>query len=238
MGRGERASWFRVTSMSGRSSQNGHHSFARKHEGKIMLPSESFKMRASLIRGFLNVTANVENAIKVNNLSPENRTTVTEGKGSWSKQELWMAAKIVSQFNFITAFELSLKLLLRIAEDSVKPTHNLTQLYDSFLEPAKGALETLFETHVLASMLVVGRAFRTGTTPSSQDEVHIHSLRDFCAYCDGEAKFFTSRYAYENIETDKYLHFIYDIGGLLSFLDEVEQVTIERWKAVSRSPLI
>ena len=39
-----------------------------------MLPSESFRMRASLIKEFLNVTENVENVIEVKKLSPEDRT--------------------------------------------------------------------------------------------------------------------------------------------------------------------
>ena len=194
-----------------------------------MLPSESFRMRASLIKGFLNVTENVENVIKANKFSPEDRTVVMNGKGSWSNQELWMAAKIVSQFNFITAFELALKFLLRITADTVKRTHSLVQLYDSFQEHEKTDLETLFDTHVLTSGLIVGRAFQTGTVPNSQDEVPIHNLRDFCGYCDREAKFFTSRYAYEDLETDKYLHFIYDVRGLLAFLNEVEKITIKHW---------
>ena len=195
-----------------------------------MLPSESFRMRASLIKGFLNVTENVENVIKANKYSPEDRTVVMNGKGSWSNQELWMAAKIVSQFNFITAFELALKFLLRITTDTVKRTHSLVQLYDSFQEHEKTELETLYDTHVSTSGLIVGRAFQTGATPNSQDEVPILSLRDFCRYCDQEAKFFTSRYAYENLETDKNLHYIYDMRGLLDFLNEVEKITIKHWK--------
>ena len=43
-----------------------------------MLPSESFRMRVSLIKEFLNVTENVENVIEVKKLSPEDRTVATD----------------------------------------------------------------------------------------------------------------------------------------------------------------
>ncbi len=69
-----------------------------------MLSPESFRMRASLIKGFLNVTENVENVIKGKKFTPEDRTATNDRKGNWRKQELWMAAKIVSQFNLYQEF--------------------------------------------------------------------------------------------------------------------------------------
>ena len=188
-------------------------------------------MRASLIKGFRNVTENVENVVRKMKFSPDDRTPINDGKGNWSRQELWMAAKIVSQFNFFTAFELALKFLLRVTKKGPAGGHNhdFTQLYDALLGNEKSELETLFSPLVLAPGLKLGRAIQTGTTPNSQKETFIKSLRDFCAYCDKEAKFFKSRYAYENVESDNYLHFINDISGLITFLDKVEQVTRERW---------
>ena len=164
-----------------------------------MLSPESYRMRASLIKGFRNVTENVENVIRKMKFSSEDRTPINDGQGNWSRQELWVAAKIVSQFNFFTAFELTLKFLLRITKKGPAGGHNLTQLYDALLDNEKSELETLFSTLVLAPGLKVGRAIRTGTTPNSQNEILIKCLRDFCAYCDEEAKFFKSRYAYENV---------------------------------------
>ena len=199
-----------------------------------MLSPKSFRMRASVITGFLNVAKNVERVIENQGFSPEDTTRVDEGKGSWSNQELWMAAKIVSQFNFITAFELALKRLLSITEDNVRPIHDLTALYDALRNEHKIKLETLFDTHVLTAGLLIARASPIGTNPNPQDGNPINSLRDFCAYCCREAKFFMSRYAHENIEKGDYLHFIRDINGLLTFLDKVDEFTIELWRRSSK----
>ena len=200
-----------------------------------MLSSKSFRLRASLIRGFRNVTYNVEKIIEAKNFSPEDLTTVSDG--NWSKQELWMGAKLVSQFNFITAFELQLKLLLSITKDGVGHTHNLAKLYDALREDEKGKrmelaqmLETLFSNDVLAPGLALGRASPTGTASNPRKEVLVNNLRDFCEYCDREAEFMTNRYAYEKVETNDYLHFIGDMGGLVTFLDNVGQFTAQCWK--------
>lgn len=193
-----------------------------------MLSPESFRLRASLIGGFRNVTYNVEKIIEAKNFSPEDLTTVNDG--NWSKQELWIGARLVSQFNFITAFELQLKLLLSITKDGVVYTHNLAKLYDALREEEKGKLETLFSNDVLAPGLALGRASPTGTASNPQKEVTVNTLRDFCEYCDKEAEFITNRYAYEKVETNNYLHFIGDMGGLLTFLDNVGQFTAQRWK--------
>ena len=134
-----------------------------------MLPSKGFRMRASLIKGFSNVTVNVENLIKAKNLTPEDRTIVNDGKGTWSRQELWVAAKIISQFNFFTSFELALMLLLSITNDRVGRIHKLNRLYDALPEDVRGELETLFSSHVLDIGLVVGRAFTTGNDPELRE---------------------------------------------------------------------
>lgn len=193
-----------------------------------MLSSESFRLRASLIGGFRNVTYNIEKMIGAKNFSPDDLTTVNDK--NWSKQELWIGAKLVSQFNFITAFELQLKLLLSITKDGVVHTHNLAKLYGALREDEKGKLETLFSNDVLAQGLALGRASPTGTASHPQKEVLVNNLRDFCKYCDREAEFTTNRYAYEKLETNNYLHFIRDMGGLVIFLDNVGQFTVQCWK--------
>ena len=130
-----------------------------------MLSPESLRMRLSLAKGFSNVTRNVENVIRQKNLSPEDPTLVTEG--NWSGQELWIAAKIVSQFNFITSLELSLKSLLSIDKDMVKRNHSLVQIYCALQKEVRDDLESLFSAHVNSS-LVLGRAYQTGSTPAEQ----------------------------------------------------------------------
>ena len=193
-----------------------------------MLSSKSFRLRASLIGGFRNVTYNVEKIIEAKNFSPEDSTTVNDG--NWSKQELWIGARLVSQFNFITAFELQLKLLLSITKDGVVHIHNLAKLYDALREDEKRRLETLFSNDVLAPGLVLGRASPMGTAPIPRKEVLVNNLRDFCEYCDEEAEFITNRYAYEKVETNNHLHFIGDMGGLVTFLDNVGHFTAHCWK--------
>ena len=67
-----------------------------------MLSSKSFRLRASLIRGFRNVTYNVEKIIEAKNFSPEDLTTVSDG--NWSKQELWMGGEACQSIQFHHSF--------------------------------------------------------------------------------------------------------------------------------------
>ncbi len=193
------------------------------------LSSESYRMRLSLAKGFSNVTRNIENMIRDAGWLPEDQEPNNYGNGNWSGQEIWMSAKIVSQFNFIISLELSLKALLVVTVGPTKSTHTLARLYKSLRKEEKNVLEELFSTHV-GSDLVMGRAFQTGTMPESQASVLVNNFHDFCNYCDSEAKFHIGRYAYESVEKRGYIHFIRELDALLVFLDMVERLVIDRWK--------
>ncbi len=186
-------------------------------------------MRLSLAKGFSNVTKNIENMIREIEWLPEDQEPNDHGNGNWSGQELWMAAKIVSQFNYIVSLELSLKSLLIVTVGSTEHIHTLSRLYESLRVKEKNELEKLFSTHV-GSGLVMGRAFQTGSMPESQESVQVNDFHDFCKYCDSEAKFYSSRYAYESIDRQTYIHFIRELDALLLFVDKMEELVIDRWK--------
>lgn len=195
----------------------------------MKLSSGSYRMRLSLAKGFSNVTRNIEAMVREVGWSPEDQKPIEHGNANWSGQELWMAAKLVGQFNFITSLELSLKSLLSITAGSTRSTHSLACIYESLHKEERRELEGLFFKHV-GSSLVMGRAFQSGTMPESQGGILVNNFHDFCKYCDREAKFYSSRYAYESIEENTYIHFIRELDALLVFLDKTEELVADTWK--------
>lgn len=200
------------------------------------LPPDGFRMRASLIAGFRHVAENLDRMIDELQFSSEDESIVPSDRGVWTRQYMWMSARIVEQFNFFISFELALKFLFTLAgKDPRRYKHKTYDLYRCLPDAVAKQLDALFTTHALP--LEVGRALLRGRTANPEDASKkatlMTSLGDFCRYCDEESEFAEIRYGYEKVEQDGYLHFIRDMKGLLKFLDEVETLTNGYWVQVT-----
>ena len=199
------------------------------------LPPDGFRMRASLIAGFRHVAENLDRMIDQLQFSSEDESIVPSNQGVWTRQGMWMSARIVEQFNFFISFELALKFLLTLTGKDPRLNHKTYGLYRCLPDAVAKQLDALFTTHALP--LEVGRALLRGRIANPEDASKMAtlmtSLGDFCRYCDEESKFAEIRYGYEKVERDGYLHFIRDLKGLLKFLHEVETLTNEYWVRVT-----
>ena len=182
---------------------------------------------------FCRIAERIEKDIAQFGLDPDDDSVVEDTDGRINK-EMWVSLKTVSHYNLGIALELTLKLLLHLAEIKFEHTHLLSVLFNLLPEEQKNrltiAFKTLWDTAEGGGtwIIALGNNKSNDQLPSPENRP-LDELTDYLEYFDNDVRLWQKRFSYEDIESGKFRHYFTDISVfvdlVLVVLDELNELT-------------
>lgn len=147
----------------------------------------------------------------------------------------WMSMKAVSHFNLGIALELLLKfLLLSNSKEFKKRGHTLVALHDLLPPRIAKQLEDTYQKcfqrsggFKMAATITIDK----GKMPPKLRNRDISTIRGILEYFDRDRLYAERRYAYEDLERGKWLHFIDDISAFTLLVETVTGEVIDDYES-------
>ena len=185
-------------------------------------------------RAFRQCAMLIEEEIDRLGVEPGDASPVGGARG-WPSHSVWESLKTASHFNLAIALELRLKCLLRLHD--IQPLkdrsgHCLAKLYEQFGvsdSATEDRLERMFLQAITDRPLTLLAFLSTDTPerPEPPGERELGKLIDFFSYLDEDAELWKRRYSWESADSNRWQHYIDDLGGLFDFLDASEALATE-----------
>ena len=137
------------------------------------------------------------------------------------QSDRWFSLKAMSHFNLGISLELLLKFLLACEKRSVSHDHLLARLYGGLPPDTKLRIQHTYNT--LEHELVL-RAFAFGEreeAPAPPRNRKLNTVQQIFKYFDEDVRLWGKRYEWEQMNTDRWRHYLSDIRPFTHLIDRV-----------------
>ncbi len=156
------------------------------------------------------------------------RCETYRGSNNLTPQNIWIAMRSALDYNMHQAFELFIKLLLKVEGTKYGRDHKLASLFAKLKRTSRNDLDKIRKKHFMNSFrggksmefVAFMMAEKEPPLPPSKDS-DFNSFEGILTYFDEELALYQRRYSHEAIEKGQWLEFVRDVRPLFTLLDEV-----------------